>query len=138
MPLSGHDERVQRGIADTDLLDPNMLPWGADTAHLDLSPLGTGVVSDAKRGGVFKQRHVGQRPGGARGGFVESRSGRYPAEVVVGVGLGAPVEAVQDHRKGGESVSRSCWSRWTAAGVSGSAEACRSSRGPRGAGPREE
>jgi 4-cresol dehydrogenase (hydroxylating) len=46
---SNHDERVQRGIPDMDLLDSTMLPFGADTAHLDLSPLGTALGSDAVR-----------------------------------------------------------------------------------------
>ena len=36
-----HDERVQRGIPDMDLLDPARLPFGADTAHLDFSPVST-------------------------------------------------------------------------------------------------
>jgi FAD/FMN-containing dehydrogenase len=46
---SNHDERVQRGIPDMDLLDPNMLPFGADTAHLDLSPIGTARGTDTVR-----------------------------------------------------------------------------------------
>ena len=37
---ANHDERVQRGIPDMDLLDPGLLPYGADTAHLDFSPVG--------------------------------------------------------------------------------------------------
>ncbi|GHE80670.1 4-cresol dehydrogenase [Amycolatopsis deserti] len=37
---ANHDERVQRGIPDMDLLDPQMLPYGADTGHLDFSPVG--------------------------------------------------------------------------------------------------
>jgi 4-cresol dehydrogenase (hydroxylating) len=35
-----HDERVQRGVPDMDLLNPDFLPYGADTAHLDFSPVG--------------------------------------------------------------------------------------------------
>ena len=35
-----HDERVQRGIPDMDLLDPSLLPYGEHTAHLDFSPVG--------------------------------------------------------------------------------------------------
>lgn len=46
---SNHDERVQRGIPDMDLLNPDLLPFGADTAHLDLSPLGTAKGEDAVR-----------------------------------------------------------------------------------------
>ncbi|GAB3618381.1 hypothetical protein GCM10027416_29380 [Okibacterium endophyticum] len=46
---SNHDERVQRGIPDMDLLDPRMLPFGENTAHLDLSPIGTATGSDAVR-----------------------------------------------------------------------------------------
>jgi 4-cresol dehydrogenase (hydroxylating) len=46
---SNHDERVQRGIPDMDLLDPAMLPYGEHTAHLDLSPIGTALGSDAVR-----------------------------------------------------------------------------------------
>jgi len=37
---ANHDERVQRGIPDMDLLDPTMLPYGENTAHLDFSPVG--------------------------------------------------------------------------------------------------
>jgi FAD/FMN-containing dehydrogenase len=37
---ANHDERVQRGIPDMDLLDPTMLPYGAATGHLDFSPVG--------------------------------------------------------------------------------------------------
>ncbi|MFG2969393.1 FAD-binding oxidoreductase [Streptomyces sp. NPDC048288] len=37
---ANHDERVQRGIPDMDLLDPRMLPYGEVTGHLDFSPVG--------------------------------------------------------------------------------------------------
>jgi FAD/FMN-containing dehydrogenase len=37
---ANHDERVQRGIPDMDLLDPARLPYGENTAHLDFSPVG--------------------------------------------------------------------------------------------------
>ncbi|MEU9448962.1 FAD-binding oxidoreductase [Streptomyces sp. NPDC048277] len=37
---ANHDERVQRGIPDMDLLDPKMLPFGEVTGHLDFSPVG--------------------------------------------------------------------------------------------------
>lgn len=37
---ANHDERVQRGIPDMDLLDPNLLPYGEATGHLDFSPVG--------------------------------------------------------------------------------------------------
>jgi 4-cresol dehydrogenase (hydroxylating) len=40
---ANHDERVQRGIPDMDLLDPRMLPYGENTAHLDFSPVGPAV-----------------------------------------------------------------------------------------------
>jgi 4-cresol dehydrogenase (hydroxylating) len=46
---STHDERVQRGIPDMDLLNPDLLPFGVDTAHLDLSPIGSSRGSDAVR-----------------------------------------------------------------------------------------
>ena len=35
-----HDERVQAGIPDMDLLDLFMVPYGPDTGHLDFSPVG--------------------------------------------------------------------------------------------------
>ena len=35
-----HDERVQAGIPDMDLLDLFMVPYGDDTGHLDFSPVG--------------------------------------------------------------------------------------------------
>lgn len=53
---SNHDERVQRGIPDMDLLDPAALPFGANTAHLDLSPLGTSLGSDARHLEALLQR----------------------------------------------------------------------------------
>ncbi|KND39091.1 MULTISPECIES: FAD-binding oxidoreductase [Streptomyces] len=37
---ANHDEGVQRGIPDMDLLDPKMLPYGEVTGHLDFSPVG--------------------------------------------------------------------------------------------------
>lgn len=37
---ANHDERVQRGIPDMDLLDPARLPYGEKTGHLDFSPVG--------------------------------------------------------------------------------------------------
>jgi 4-cresol dehydrogenase (hydroxylating) len=37
---ANHNERVQRGIPDMDLLDPERLPYGAATGHLDFSPIG--------------------------------------------------------------------------------------------------
>jgi FAD/FMN-containing dehydrogenase len=37
---ANHDERVQRGIPDMDLLDPARLPYGERTGHLDFSPIG--------------------------------------------------------------------------------------------------
>lgn len=37
---ANHDERVQRGIPDMDLLDPELLPFGEVTGHLDFSPVG--------------------------------------------------------------------------------------------------
>ncbi|WP_181781289.1 FAD-binding oxidoreductase [Pseudonocardia pini] len=37
---ANHDERVQRGVPDMDLLDPRMLPYGEVTGHLDFSPIG--------------------------------------------------------------------------------------------------
>jgi FAD/FMN-containing dehydrogenase len=41
-----HDARVQRGIPDMDLLDERLLPYGADTGHLDFSPIGRCVGSE--------------------------------------------------------------------------------------------
>jgi 4-cresol dehydrogenase (hydroxylating) len=46
---ANHDERVQRGIPDMDLLDARMLPYGEDTAHLDFSPVNTGRGKDIVR-----------------------------------------------------------------------------------------
>jgi 4-cresol dehydrogenase (hydroxylating) len=43
---ANHDERVQIGIPDMDLLDPNLLPFGENTAHLDFSPIGPAVGAD--------------------------------------------------------------------------------------------
>jgi 4-cresol dehydrogenase (hydroxylating) len=37
---ANHDERVQRGIPDMDLLDERLLPYGPATGHLDFSPVG--------------------------------------------------------------------------------------------------
>ena len=49
---SDHDERVQCGIPDMDLLELFKIPYGEDTGHLDFSPVGllTGRdVADANR-----------------------------------------------------------------------------------------
>jgi 4-cresol dehydrogenase (hydroxylating) len=43
---ANHDERVQRGIPDMDLLDPDLLPFGENTGHLDFSPIGPAVGAD--------------------------------------------------------------------------------------------
>lgn len=37
--LSTHDERVQRGVPDMDLLDVDKVPFGENHAHLDFSPV---------------------------------------------------------------------------------------------------
>jgi 4-cresol dehydrogenase (hydroxylating) len=37
--VANHDERVQAGIPDMDLLDPANMPYGEHTAHLDFSPV---------------------------------------------------------------------------------------------------
>ena len=41
-----HDERVQCGIPDMDLLDLFKVPYGEDTGHLDFSPLGPCTASE--------------------------------------------------------------------------------------------
>lgn len=46
---ANHDERVQRGIPDMDLLDPRMLPYGEVTGHLDFSPIGPCRGADVVR-----------------------------------------------------------------------------------------
>jgi FAD/FMN-containing dehydrogenase len=56
---SNHDERVQRGIPDMDLLNPNLLPFGANTAHLDLSPIGVANGADAIRLQTLMQEQYG-------------------------------------------------------------------------------
>lgn len=44
-----HDEKVQIGIPDMDLLNPDFLPFGDHTAHLDLSPTGVATGKDVVR-----------------------------------------------------------------------------------------
>jgi 4-cresol dehydrogenase (hydroxylating) len=43
------DDRVQIGIPDMDLLNPDFLPFGENTAHLDLSPAGPAIGADVVR-----------------------------------------------------------------------------------------